>query len=227
MASQRETMVILKIRQKRPKPDIFCITEAGILTKPGFNSEGIGVCLNALMTDMRVTGVPLHAVLRGILNAHTMTGAFHAIVRSKIAGSANFLLGFGGGQTADVEVYPGGFDILYPENDFLTHGNHFLSPQLLSADTGKYKFPDSFMRNGRAYRLLRDKQNVTADDIKEVLRDHTGYPYSICRHGDEKITPEARFITVMSFVMNLTKKEIHLCQKNPCEGEYEIYTLGA
>ena len=56
--SQRASMVMMKIRQKNGKPDIFMVTEAGIIGKTGFNSEGICLYLNALSTQPGAKGAP-------------------------------------------------------------------------------------------------------------------------------------------------------------------------
>ena len=48
----QDALIVLEIRQQN-KPDILMITEAGIVGKIGFNSAGVGVCLNALGSDQR------------------------------------------------------------------------------------------------------------------------------------------------------------------------------
>ena len=71
--SQRESMVIMKIRQKNGKPDIFMVTEAGIIGKTGYNSAGLCLYLNALSTDQAPKGLPLHIAMRGILDCKFST----------------------------------------------------------------------------------------------------------------------------------------------------------
>lgn len=62
-------MVMMKIRQKNGKPDIFMVTEAGIIGKTGFNSAGICLYLNALSTNQAPKGLPLHLAMRGTWTA--------------------------------------------------------------------------------------------------------------------------------------------------------------
>ena len=83
------------------------LTEAGIVGKLGFNSAGLGVCLNAIVTDrLNPDGTPLHVVLRGILDSRTLGDAITAAGRADIACSANFLVAQHGNGAVDIEAVP-------------------------------------------------------------------------------------------------------------------------
>ncbi len=156
-ASQREAFVTLLI--SRPgKPDITMLTEAGIIGKIGFNSHGLGVCLNAIVTDQVTTaGTPLHVVLRGILESRNLGEAIATVARASIASAANFLLAQHGVGAVDIEALPAGMDVLLPERDLLMHTNHLLSPKFLSVrDLAAHVLPDSYPRLGRARCLLKE-----------------------------------------------------------------------
>ena len=96
--SQRESMVIMKIRQKNGKPDIFMVTEAGIIGKTGYNSAGLCLYLNALSTDQAPKGLPLHIAMRGILDYTTLAEAIAAAVRFRLGCCANFMIGHRNGD---------------------------------------------------------------------------------------------------------------------------------
>ncbi len=227
--SQRNSMIMMKIRQKNGKPDIFMVTEAGIIGKTGVNSAGICLYLNALSTDQAPKGLPLHLAMRGILDCRTLAEAISAAVRLPLGCCANFMIGHKNGECVDIEIENEDFDVLYPKNGILVHTNHFVSPRLPilpRKDTCKYKFTDSFTRLGRADKLLRKKEKeISETDIMEVLRDHVEYPSSICRHDDMEQPKGKRMGTVFSMVVNLTEGKIYFCKGNPCEKSYEEYQI--
>ena len=75
--------------------------------------------------------------------------------------------------------------------------------------------PDSLYRDRRAYSLLADKiGRITTDDVKSVLRDDWGSPWSICRPP----RPSA--------MSNLTATVITLVMV-PASGRMEIAVLPA
>lgn len=227
--SQRNSMVMMKIRQKNEKPDIFMVTEAGIIGKTGFNSAGICLYLNAMSTNQAPDGLPLHLAMRGILDCETLAEAINAATRFQIGCCANFMIGHRNGECIDVEIENEDFDVLYPKDGILVHTNHFISNRLPHAprkDTSRQKFADTFVRLGRADKLLRKKkEDISEQDIMEVLKDHVEYPCSICRHDDPKAPVGKRMGTVFSMIVNLTKGRIYFCKGNPCELEYEKFTL--
>lgn len=226
---ERASMVMMKIRQKNGKPDIFMVTEAGIIGKTGFNSAGICLYLNALSTNQAPKGLPLHLAMRGILDCGSLAEAIGAATRFPLGCCANFMIGHKNGECADIEIENGDFDVLYPRDGILVHTNHFVSPRLPilpRKDTSKQKFPDTFVRLGRADKLLRKKgRDISEKDIMEVLRDHVEYPSSICRHEDLAAPKGKRMGTVFSMVVNLTQGKIYFCKGNPCEQGYEEYGI--
>lgn len=231
--SQRSSMVMMKIRQKNGKPTIFMVTEAGIIGKTGFNSAGVCLYLNALSTNQASAGLPLHIAMRGTLDCETLAEAIQAATKMPLGCCANFMIGHKNGECIDLEIENDDFDVLYPKEGIVVHTNHFISPRLPLAprkDTTKYKLPDSFVRLGRADKLMRkklqqSKSGITEKDIMEVLSDHVEYPSSICRHDDVKVAPGLRLGTVFSMVANLTTGQIYFCKGNSCETEYEIYQI--
>lgn len=88
---QIEAVLVLKIIQQ-DKPAITMVTEGGIIGKVGFNDAGIGVCLNALGTVGNPYGLPLHIVLRGILDSRKLSDAIQKINAQPNACAANYLL---------------------------------------------------------------------------------------------------------------------------------------
>lgn len=221
----RESMVVLLLSQPG-KPSLTLLTEAGIIGKLGFNSAGLGVCLNAIVTDrLEPSGTPLHVVLRAILDSRTLGDAVTAVARANIACSANFLLAQHGNGAIDIEAVPGDVDILLPdaEHDVLAHTNHLQSLRLTGVrDLGKLAFGDTYPRLARMRRLLHERYGeLDAAAAREILRDHGNAPDSICRHVDEIADPEGkRMHSVLALVMDLERQTLEVTDGPPCSGEF-------
>ncbi len=225
---QREALILLRIRQPG-RPSVVMITEAGLVGKIGLNEAGVGVCLNALFVPEVRVGVPVHIVLRGILNATSLPAAVAAVTGTGVAGAANFLIGDAQGELIDLEVLPSVCTPLHPEQGFLIHTNHLLLPRDFRLDRGLQALPDSVVRFGRARRLLtlqRTREGkLSLPDIQAILADHVGYPSSICRHPDPERQEMFRLETVCSVVMNLAKRKLLVAFGNPCITSYMEYGL--
>jgi len=70
--------VLLQIRISEDQT-IQMLTEPGIIGKIGMNSHGIGTCLNILRINKPLIGVPIHIVLRAVLESKTIEEAKMAI----------------------------------------------------------------------------------------------------------------------------------------------------
>lgn len=223
--SQRNAVIILNILQQN-KPNIRMVTEAGIIGKLGFNDSGIGVCLNALASDSKPVGLPLHIALRGILNSYTLSDVIATVGKFNLACCANFLVAHSEGEAITIEVGPNDYDVLYAKDGKITHTNHFTSLHLTHfKDTGKFAFPDSHLRLGRVNYLLSKQDKFGLSDIQEILKDHHFYPDAICRHEDMREETKKRMGTVFSIIMNLSKLELYVSSACPCESEYHLYNL--
>jgi len=224
----REAMVILHIKQQGNKPDITMVTEAGIIGKIGFNSAGIGIALNALGSDAKVKGktIPLHIAMRGVLDSVTLSDAIRESVKMPLACCAHFMLGSAKGEGVVLEIGPGDFDVLYAD-DYLCHTNHFYTPRLANVhDTTRISLPDSFLRLGRIRHMINTLgHKVSHVDLEKMLKDHTSYPDSICRHDDILEEEGHRLCTVFSIIMDLNKEEMYFAPGSPCCNDYRLIKL--
>lgn len=225
-ASQRDAFVVLQVR--RPgKPEITMLTEAGIIGKFGFNSHGLGVCLNALFLDqVHEQGTPLHVVLRGILESRNLGEAIETIARARIASGANFVMAQNGVGAIDVEALPEGLGILLPERDAICHTNHLLSTKFSSVrEFAPEVIGDTFPRLGRIRHLIDVHHGaIDAEAVQSMLRDHANGPDGICRHEDHVGDPEdKRLQSVFSVVMELSRREMSVTDGPPCGSEFFAY----
>lgn len=210
--------------------EILCFTEAGIVGgKIGFNSRGLGLAINGLVStddDWSRLAVPFHVRCYEILRSHDLKEAVRIITQGERACSANFLIAQVDDQAVDIEAAPFATRKLIPEDGFLAHTNHFLDPKALGiVEPPVEKRPHSLQRLKRLHELLDSKDLLTVDEAMAYLRDHNGYPYSICRHMDEDEPPSERYKTVVSVVMDLHEQVMWISDGPPCEKEYQELRL--
>jgi isopenicillin-N N-acyltransferase-like protein len=221
-ASQREAFVVLEI-EREDGPSITMLTEGGIIGKIGYNTAGLGVCLNALVTDqLRDDGVPLHVVLRRILESKNLGDAIEAVANGPVASAANYLIAQAGAEAVDIEAVPSDFDVLLPERDVLCHTNHICSVRLAGVrDLGKHVLPDSYPRLARVRRLVEGRRGgITAESCMEILRDGANGPDAISRREDPKDPEGKRLQTVFSVIMNLTERTACITDGPPDAADY-------
>jgi len=220
-----DTCVVLEARQDEG-PDFVTVVEAGLLAKTGMNSSGVGLVTNALVTeeDRGVPGVPYHLVLRGILDAETISDAYTVMQRGFRSSSANYLVAHIDRIAVDVEAAPGDFSRLFlnfPEDGVLLHTNHFRSPAFDLKDVSLWVMPDSPFRLERLRsRIVEEGSKLSLDTFRAALADHANYPSGICCHPDPRMDPHDQGATVASVLMDLDDRRMWVADGHPCSNPY-------
>ncbi|GAB1826599.1 MAG: acyl-CoA--6-aminopenicillanic acid acyl-transferase [Burkholderiales bacterium] len=220
----RENTCILKIRQEKA-PDILMVAEAGLIGGKGLNSCGIGLCLNAVSIGSGKEGVPLHLIMRNILNATLPTEALDCIAHVPRAGSATLTIGSAEDLVMAVEYSPNEFDVLMAEEEPLAHTNHFLSPLIAPHDKGKAGPLSTYTRLNTVRRKI--KKLGKADGLNAVyslLTSHEFFPESLCYHEDVRDSG-LRACTIYSMVMDLNSKTLLISNGHPCEGKVSEFSI--
>ena len=223
----KNSSIILRIKQVN-KPNIIIHTEAGIIGQKGFNSEGIGICINFLVCDRDAfrPGLPTFIKVRSILNSKTLPDCLKVLMNFEGPNSVNMIIAHREGEVIDVECMPDDTSFLHPEQGILTHTNHFLSLAFRGRDLGKRLVPDTEIRNYRAFKFFQSKRGgLEYNTIMDVLKDHFGYPNSICRHRDERLHPNEHWETLTSMIINLTERKMFYTNGTPCSNEYETIVM--
>jgi isopenicillin-N N-acyltransferase-like protein len=208
-------------------PAFLGMSYGPLLVSVGFNADGIGVAIDsAYAIDGRV-GVPRILYSRAVLRARTIGQAIQACVPKRRAGGYDYLLADPHGELYGVETSATTHDLLYAEEGWLAHTNHYLSPRMQAVEEpGTYA--GSNVRLNRARRLLRSQLGrVTLETLQSLLRDHVNWPGSICGHEDLTEPPHERGQTLASLIMDLTDRVMWATPGPPCEGEYVAYRLGS
>lgn len=222
-----ESCILLVVKQPR-KPTVVTFVEAGLVAKVGCNSAGLGLCVNVIVCDRDKTaaGIPVHVMIRRVLDSSTLSEAIDVITHSQRAGSLNYVLAQGD-KIVNVEAAagpPGLIDRQSPESGILAHANHFASPRLSVRDEALW--PDSFQRHsGTMARLDESKGRIDVQTLQRILRDHTNFPDSVCRHQNPAQEPERRLETHGSVIMDVSEGVVYFADGRPCEREYQKFEI--
>lgn len=220
-----DPFTVVLTRRPEGKPAIMDLTQAGLIAYIGLNDRGIGLCMNTLPAPSRPLGVPHYFTVRAIYESDSLERAADAVRRADRAIPANILLATPQGP-ADLEVTVDDIHILRdPGTGIVTHTNHCLHPDLVPINEDFPELIESHPRKRRIDRLLADAPRpLQLEDLQNALRDHDSAPCSICRHANDH--PETGFwVSVFSVIIEANTGRMHVSRGNPCENDYEIYTL--
>jgi isopenicillin-N N-acyltransferase-like protein len=222
-ALQPFTLVIT--RRPAGKPALMNVTQAGLIAYIGFNEAGIGVCLNTLPAPSRRQGVPHYFTVRGIYEAESLSEAVHAVERAERAIPANIMLTTPQGP-ADLEVTLDSVHVLRNGDEAgITHTNHCRHPELKAINQQFPELIQSHERQARIDQLLDlPRRQPDLREVMSLLRDHDGFPRSICRHANAD-PQTGGWETVFSVVIDTTARQMHISRGTPCDHPYETYTL--
>ncbi|KAG4030452.1 hypothetical protein MFRU_012g01860 [Monilinia fructicola] len=199
------------------KEKIWMVTEAGIVGKIGFNSAGVGVCLNAIRARPTDTSkLPIHVALRICLESSSVEDAIAILEElGGVASSQHILIADSEGPLA-MELSPLGNCFLGPGNDgFVAHTNHFIQNKLVIEPSWLKGSPVRLERaNKLASELVSDVRNglEIEDKVGRVLRerifsDTFNSPQAICCQEDPDRPLQTRNSTLFNITMILEAED--------------------
>jgi isopenicillin-N N-acyltransferase-like protein len=216
---QRAACILLRVRAPG-EPEILTMTEAGIVAKIGLNSAGVAVGLNLLRSnsDGREVGMPVHVLLRKMLQARSFAEARAAAGQAPAAGSSCITLASAGGQLVSLEITPAGVAEVWAQDGVLAHANHCLDAGAAAGECAlDPAVTTTVERHGRARELLlAGRGNLELADFRAILRDHEGDPRCICRHPDLRLAPVDRGESVCGVIIDLGERAMHVAPDVPC-----------
>jgi isopenicillin-N N-acyltransferase-like protein len=217
-----EDLIVLMEIEKNDGHRILMMTEPGIIGKIGFNDAGLGVCLNILLGHEGFTAMPVHIMLRALLDSRSVNEARDLLIRTPMDTFSHVLVGdcqgaslsmeFAGTKTLEVD-YGGEIPL---------HTNHYLSEER-DADHIDV-IVDSRCRMKRARELLDGIEQTSFDMMKKVLLDDADGEHAICK----QYTPiwNLEHGTICSLIMDLPRRTLHITKGNPHRaGGYTAFTL--
>jgi isopenicillin-N N-acyltransferase-like protein len=220
-----EADVIVVHAEPDDEPPFLAMTYGGLLPNIGFNGAGVAQCCDSVYPNDSRIGIPRVFVSRAVLGAANPGDAIGHMLVSHRAAGYNHLLAHESGELYNVEVSARRFAILYAEDGYVVHTNHFLDPQMQAIESEPDELIATRVRYFRALRLLRNAPLHTVKSLQAIQRDHINYPNSICCHPDETRSSLDREKTINALVMDLTTRAMYLAWGNPCVNQYHTYYL--
>lgn len=209
------------------EPPFLAMTYGGLLPNIGFNAYGIAqLCDSVYPNDSRI-GTPRVVVSRAVLASRTPDEAIRHMLSAQRAAGYNHLLVHESGELYSLEVSARRFAILYGENGYIVHTNHYLAENMQQVEREPEDLVASRVRYFRARRLIEREDTHTIKTLQAIQRDHVNFSNSICNHSIDASNPLDREKTVNAMVIDLTAREMHIAWGNPCENPYHTYHLDA
>lgn len=220
-ASEFENLAVLMKMNFPNGHQILQMTEPGIIGKIGLNNKGLGVGLNFLTLKQVLFGVPVHIILRTVLDSDSIEEAMNKISGHEYGKASNIILADNQGNYEDIEFAGDNIHKLNNENDILLHTNHYLGNAKLN------EIPDdlrsSLARYSMASSLIQESQDQSIQGMKAILKDQSNSELPICRnYAKGSIMREVG--TVCSVIMDLRKSQLHVTRGHPLHNDY--VTLG-
>ncbi|MEW6672491.1 MAG: C45 family peptidase [Thermodesulfobacteriota bacterium] len=210
-----ELLVLMEIR----RPDgsaILMLTEPGIIGKIGMNSHGLGVCLNILRIGKQLDGVPVHILLRAILESESIVTAQAAVTQSGLGKASSIMVGDRFGKSLNVELAGDESFALPPAGRVRIHTNHYLA-RPLNADAGIFRC--SYARQRMAEKLLSGEPSLSLETMKQVLRDRSDKDLPIYRkYIPHPVTQTIG--TVCTVIMDLANLQMHIKKGNSAAARF-------
>ncbi|KAF2210341.1 hypothetical protein CERZMDRAFT_19266, partial [Cercospora zeae-maydis SCOH1-5] len=224
---QGENLVLLTIAvsgKEGTGTTITMVTEAGIMGKIGFNSHGVGVCLNAIKArGMDARKLPVHLGLRKVLESRSKDEAVRELETIGIASACHMLIADVSGPIGLEWSAKGVKKIEMNGKGQVFHSNHFLAKHPEGVEDTDW-LEDSRFRMGRIEELVKKVEERKAgeepgwEDVRGIFRDEENWPGAICRSANGKSKSQ----TLFNIVMELRGKKAKVIAGRPTAGGEEI-----
>ncbi|GAG78248.1 unnamed protein product, partial [marine sediment metagenome] len=186
------------------------------------NNSGLGVCLNFLNVDEELNGLPIHIILRAMLDSKSIEEAKNLAKNVGKGQSGNILIGDKNGKYLDIEFGGNEVYLLDAEKNHFVHTNHFLmneklnsEPELLLSSYNRYKIANN---------LTISSQTQSLELMKSILLDDTDSELPVCR----KFIPGTRMEevgTVSTILMDLNQEVMHITKGSPLHNKFTKISL--
>jgi isopenicillin-N N-acyltransferase-like protein len=220
-ADLEDLAVIMKIKLDSGV-EILQVTEPGMLGKIGFNNYGLGILLNFLHVERPLQGLPVHLILRSLLEKTSFNEAMAFINTQPVGCAGNIMIGDREGNYQDVEFDGEIKYLLDNTNPVFVHTNHYL--QNLSLNTDEENLKSSYSRYITASELVKNLEDQTIDKMKSILADKSNLELPICRKYIQGKTMQD-VGTVCTIVMDLQNEEMHITKGTPLKNEFSLVSL--
>lgn len=198
--------------------EMLIYTHPGIPAYMGCNNKGIVLLWTYINNGLKQEGVPTCAIIRETLSKETYEEAVNYVKSIPHAVPNYFKLCHREKGATGLECFPNKvYEKVY--GDISAHTNHNLlcvgfEPECSDSLSSKLRLKNML-------RLLEENYGrIDVEVAKNFLRDHTDFPYSICKHPNES-RPMTK--TLAGQVYDLSHGKMYIAHGNPCENPYHEY----
>ena len=163
---EMENLMVILIVEKEDGSSFVTLTEPGMLAKIGINNYGISVGLNFLKSKHSLDGVPVHLLLRAILDCTSLKKVREIVAQSNMGKSSYIPVATSIGEAVGFEFSNDAMQELTPLDDVLLHTNHCLAPNMTSVP-----LPTSNQRYETTLANLRTGTNFDFATVDRILSD--------------------------------------------------------
>jgi isopenicillin-N N-acyltransferase-like protein len=163
-----------------------------------------------MISSHELNGVPVHIVLRAILECTSIDEAHEQIGRSGTGKSSHFLVGDANGQCFGMEFAAGKCGEIGAQNGVLVHTNHCIGPDMESS-----MIPTSAERLEQARQRLATLGSHTLEDMQTILLDDSRGNESIqSNYHPEELLGGLEVGTCATVIMDLKQHRFY-ARKGP------------
>ena len=203
---------------------VLTFTEPGMLAKIGFNSAGLGVCLNFLDHRHALDGVPVHILCRAILDNDSVAAARTCVERSGFGKTSHFLIADAAGEVQSIEfVGDAAFEVEAAREAFL-HTNHCIARGAPENTTEPAPSTSRRLASGRRWLESTGERSLAV--MARILLDESGGDLAInSPYHQSVLFPTERVGTCATFLMDLGRRQIHVSKGPGGASPFRIYAM--
>lgn len=223
-----ETLESLCAVARLTRPDghaIRMLIEPGMLGKIGMNNAGLGVCLNILtLMGRRLDGVPVHVMLRAILDCGTASAAASVIDGAATGKASNVMVADKAGNCFDREF--AGPETLMPDavDGNHIHTNHYCG-RAINVESDPL-FLNSQTRMTRVKSRVAEAPDHSVSTMKDILSDRADDPFPVFRpYMHMRDDGLGAVGTVATMVMDLQAGEFHIRKGTGTDSPFVCYSV--
>ncbi len=203
-----ELLTVVELAPKNEEK-VLMLAEPGIIGKFGINSSGLGLLLTILFAPVKNIGVPVHLLIRRILENQSAAAALKAVSSLPLGSTASLTFCDRAGGWRMIEIQDKQIIEIEDDGTGLVHSNHYLSEK----DPKESALPASHGRVARAKQLYATAAENGPSGMMSLLSDREGGAESICRsYGQGKLFEVG---TVAALVLDLPERTMFVARGQP------------
>ncbi|WP_281645972.1 C45 family peptidase [Parendozoicomonas sp. Alg238-R29] len=202
---------------------ILTFTEPGIIGKIGLNNCGLGLCLNMLRLRRRCEGVPLHILMRALLETSSLEQARDLASSTPGARIGCLTMACNTGQEFCVEFAGNNCWFLSPPGQISLHTNHYLGRRL-TPEGGIHASSHERLKTLAGLTTILRQQNIAT--MQRLLSDRSNSTWPVHQTWHTSLVPGyGEFGTIATIVMELPQRIMHIRKGNDPQGSFVSYPV--